>query len=99
MCLAAERWAIVSGVFPSCLHGNCAPPLSPSWDWFVLPFHQRRASSLRFWSGSYPTGCQIESTHHWGSLRGAAETNPTRIREDAGLIPGLAQRVGDLALP
>ena len=26
-------------------------------------------------------------------------TNPTRIREDAGLIPGLAPSVKDLALP
>ena len=25
-------------------------------------------------------------------------TNPTRIQEDVDLIPGLAQRVGDLAL-
>ena len=26
-------------------------------------------------------------------------TNPTRILEDVGSIPGLAQGVGDLALP
>ena len=26
---------------------------------------------------------------------GAAETNPTSIHEDAGLIPGLAQRMGE----
>ena len=30
---------------------------------------------------------------------GAVETNPRGIHEDVGLIPGLVQRVGDLALP
>ena len=30
---------------------------------------------------------------------GAMETNPTSNHEDAGLIPGLAQRAGDPALP
>ena len=33
------------------------------------------------------------------SCHGTAETNPTRYREVAGLIPGLAQGVKELALP
>ena len=40
-----------------------------------------------------------ESGNFRNSHRGTVETNPTRNHEGAGLIPGLAQRVKDLALP
>ena len=35
----------------------------------------------------------------WSSHGGSVVTNLTSIHEDAGLIPGLAQQVKDLALP
>ena len=36
---------------------------------------------------------------NWSSSCGAVEINPTRNREVAALMPGLAQWVKDLALP
>ena len=41
----------------------------------------------------------ISKIHLRSSCCGAAETNPTGIHENVGLIPGLAQWVKDLALP
>ena len=44
---------------------------------------------------------QTIKMRHMGApvVRGAAETNPTSIHEDAGSIPGLTPCIGDLALP
>ena len=40
----------------------------------------------------------ILKSHSGSSCRGSVEMNLTSIYEDAGLIPGLPQRVKDLAL-
>ena len=45
------------------------------------------------------TGLHILITPFQSSCHGSVETNLTSINEDAGLIPGLAQWVKDLALP
>ena len=53
-------------------------------------------------SHCYPTPNhenQLKKIQHRSSRHGAAETNLTGIHEDAGSIPGLAQRVKDPVLP
>ena len=42
---------------------------------------------------------QSQKRRYGSSCRGTAEMNPTRNHEVAGSIPGLTQRVKDLALP
>ena len=46
-----------------------------------------------------PTIISCKDLDFWSSRPGAAEMNPTRNREVAGSIPGLAQWVKDLVLP
>ena len=40
----------------------------------------------------------MSNLRKWSSHCGSAVANPTKIHEDVGLIPGLAQQVKDLAL-
>ena len=75
-----------------CVVGQETPPgkqESPSW---LLCWDSRAKSP-------HSLGQRISLKCSWSSRRGAVETNPTRNREVAGLIPGLTQWVKDLALP
>ena len=71
----------------SLFSGALCPSISVVWD------HRQRADRSRL----FRTDCQKEDFRR--SHRGTAERNLTRNLEVAGLIPGLAQWVKDLALP
>ena len=60
------------------------------------------SSASREWVGDRPKwteGQRLKNSNLRSSRRGAAETNPTRNHEVAGLIPGLDQWVKDPGLP
>ena len=61
-------------------------------------FHCPAVPRLR-WGSCWDTGVSVFKSPRQSSHCGAVETNPTSIQEDVGLTPGLAQWVGDLALP
>ena len=53
--------------------------------------------NLRRWGYNVSRSFYFEVTMTGSSHNDSVVTSPTSIREDIGLIPGLAQRVKDLA--
>ena len=76
---------------------GCLLPLQPH---FCLPPNQpaRTNSTDACSNTTHQKGKSIIKTIR-SSYRGSAVTNPARIHEDAGSVPGLAQWIKDLALP
>ena len=86
--------------------GRCSSHLALLWLW-----HRLVATALirpLAWESPYAARAakkwqkkkkkkKTKETHYWSSHCGSVETNLTSIREDTGLIPGLAQWVKDLA--
>jgi len=59
-------------------------------------FKNQKTQEFFFLFGSL---CCLKNLDEGSSCRGAAETNPMRNHEVAGLIPGIAQRVKVPVMP
>ena len=60
--------------------------------------HQESSREREVLQDKSPPTQQLKTLTYRSSRRGTAESNPASVRENSGLIPGLAQWAEDLAL-